>query len=161
MINSIKKAMDRIKWRINHGWKALDEDYDAINFLVKYVNETSKKQLTDNQLFAKLYIISYGEYLIKHGATVFNSKLRSEFNKNLARPIENLIEEFKNDLNTTEQYQSFLDNGVPITHPHLLTKEERDRRKVVTDVWDYETVKEMLERDINNILTAHNDSIFE
>lgn len=165
MINNIKKAIEHFSWKLKtcwgKSWKPTQTDVEALNFIMEYANMMSKKQLTDNQLFAKLYIFAYGEYLIKHGATVFDSELRKRFNKNLARPIENLIEEFKNDLNTTELYQSFLDKGIPITHPHLLTKEERERMEVVTDVWNYDTVKEMLERDINNILTIHNENIFK
>lgn len=155
MINTIKKAVERITWRMSNGWKSNDTDIEAINFIVDFVNITSKDNLKQNELFAKLYIWSYSQFLKKHNATVFDPIPQKELNKMLSKPIEIFIEAFRQDLNTTEQYQSFVKNGIPITNPQLMTDEEREKIEIITDVWDYDTIKENLERDINNCLIIH------
>lgn len=155
MINTIKKAVETLSWRVEHGIKPGDTEKECINFIVDFVNITSKENLKQNELFAKLYIWSYSQFLKKYSATVFDPIPQKELNKMLAKPIESFIEAFRVDLNTMEQYQSFIKNGIPITHPQLMTDEEREKIEIITDVWDYETVKENLERDINNCLIIH------
>ena len=154
MINTIKKAVERITWRLNNGWKANENDIEAINFIVDYVNTTSNKTIQNNELTAKLYIFAYSQFLKRYNATVFDDIPRKELNKMLSKPLGLYYEKFKNDLNTTELYQHFQEHNIEINHPMLMTEEEKEKIKII-DVWDYETVKENLERDIVNIINLN------
>jgi len=150
---TIKKAVERITWRLSNGWKANQNDLDAVNFIVDFVNVQNKKQIDDNQLIAKLYIYAYSSYLKHFRATVFDDIPRRELFKMLDRPIEVLIQRFTSDLNTTELYQFFQANDIKINHPILMP--DKNKIEIKEDIWDYETVKENLERDINNLINLH------
>ena len=162
MINTIKKAIDRIVWRTSNGWKANENDVEAINFLIDYVNRTTKENVKNNSLIAKLYILAYSEQLKKYNATVFDKIPEKELLRNLDRPIEFFIEDFKNDLNTSELYTKLNDLGISLKHPLVLSDDERkkeseilDKPIDISDIWDYETIAEHLEMTINNIINLH------
>lgn len=170
MINTISRAIGRITWRMQNGWKPNKIDMDAINYVINFVNRQQKKQFNDYQLFAKLYIHVYGQFLKHYKATVFDKIPEREVHMILEKSIEDTIERFKNGLNASEMYEFHKELGLSQNHPMLTTKAERESdskilEKVTNDkeltkayfgdVWDYETVKDNLTVQINNAINNY------
>ena len=136
---TITKALDRIFWRFQ-SIKGNETDQEALNTLAEFVNDKHNKQLQDNEMFAKAYVFMYA-YFIKHYNTdIFDDIPQKELHRYLDQPMERIIERFKERLNEQE-----LEHQVDeVTHPRI-------KRMDVdyTDVWDYETVKEQMELQIN------------
>ena len=170
MINTINKAVNRLTWRINNGWKANENDIESINFIIDFVNKKHEKQINDYGLFAKLYIYVYGQFLQHYKATVFDKIPEKELHKILDRPIATFIEDFKNQLNNSELYALQSELGLSDKHPSSRTQSEKDNDSEILDkvlnnkeylevfvgeAVDYETVKENLETQINNVIDTY------
>ena len=152
---TITKAIERISWRFKNHIKSNKTDQEALNAVVSFVNTKHKKQLQDNEMFAKVYIFMYA-YFIKHYNTdIFDSIPQKELHRYLNQPLESIIERFKDRLNEQEMESMFREKGIKIKHPATETKKKREdtlkkfTRKDFDDVWDYETVSEHLETMIN------------
>jgi len=174
MINNIKKAINKITWRIGgNGWKATQNDVDAINFIIDFVNVKHKEQINNHQLFAKLYIYVYGQFLKHYNATVFDKIPEQELHKLLERPIDQFIEDFKNQLNSSELYSLQDELGLSNSHPATRTQKEKDNDSKILDQvlnnkesleafmgdpFDYELVKENLEAQINNAINIYRNN---
>lgn len=143
----IKKALNRISWRMQNSWKSNQNDIDAYNQIVDFVNNTNK--INDYQLFAKLYIWVYGQLLIHYNATVFDKEPQKELHRILDKPLTQIIEEFTNKLNQTELYQLLQDKGIS-TKPHG----EKDKVLELDQYpeWKTEDVKNNLETMINRAI---------
>lgn len=164
---TVHKAIDRITWRLNNGWKANENDARAINTIIEFINDKHKEQLVNYGLFAKLYIYFYGSLLNHYKATVFSSIPQKELHKILYKPLEDHIEHFKNTLNDSELYIAYSDLDISLKHPKLLTEEERQRdaKKLeenkdkiagaIANAWDYESVKEHLDTMINKAIDTY------
>lgn len=97
---SIEKAVQRIGWRIQEGhFKANENDIDAFNTIVRYVESNQKQLLKDQELFAKLYIHVYGQFLIHYNSDVFNQEPKKELNKILDKSLSETISVFHSLLN--------------------------------------------------------------
>ena len=170
MINTIKKAVNRITWRMQNGWKFNQIDLEAVNYIISFINRQQKKQFNDYKLFAKLYIYVYGQFLNHYEATVFDKIPEKELHKIFDTSIENIIEDFKNNLNDSERYDIHKELGLSQSHPLLTTEAERrsdskilekvSQDKDLTEsffgeVWDYETVKDNLTIQINNAINNY------
>ena len=127
-----------------------------------------EQQFQQNQLFAKLYIFVYMRFISKMGATVMNNEPRKAIHKILEKPIEQWIEEFKDEMNDSDMYTSLKELGIDTKHPLMMSDEELTLKrntniskekdnvlKAIKNVWDYETVKECLEIEINNALNLN------
>ena len=91
---TIKKALDRISWRLSNGWKANEKDIEALNTIAKFVNQKHDEDFNNNTLFAKLYVYIYGEFLKYYEATVFDNIPQKELHKELDKPFSQIVEEF-------------------------------------------------------------------
>jgi len=174
MINNIKKAINRITWRIGgNGWKANQNDADAINFIIDFVNVKHKEQINNHQLFAKLYIYVYGQFLSLYDATVFDDIPQKELHRILDKPLEQIIEDFTRQLNNSDKYSFYKELGLSKKHPLTMTDQEKksdmkileavknDKEKLesfITEIWDYEAVKENLEFQINNAINKYRNN---
>ncbi len=64
-INTVDKALKRFKWRIEE-WREFrfnENDLQAYNQLAEFVDTKNRQQLNDNQLFGKLYIYCFGQFV--------------------------------------------------------------------------------------------------
>lgn len=166
---NIEKSVRRIAWRLSNGWKANQNDIDAVNEIIEFVNAKQKEQIKDNQLFAKMYIHIYGEYLKFYKATVFDEIPQKELHKILDTPLSEIIENFKKDLNDSERYEIMKSLGMEDKHPATRTDQEKQKEKEITeqilekhshdeiffnDIWDYKTVEKNLIIQINAVLNS-------
>lgn len=157
---TINQAVQRFRWRLTNGWKPNETDLEAFNTIVEFVNNQHKNQLPKNELFAKLYIHLYGKLLNHYNATVFDPEPQKELNRILDRPIENIIEDFRQSLNLSELYQVFQEKGIEVKHPILKTDEQKKREAQSITIqelpeWTYEDVKNQLETQINLALNQY------
>ena len=190
---TIKKSVDHLVFKLSNVWKATPKDAEAINTIMKFVEDKHRKQIQDYHLFSKLYIMVYAKFLDKYKATVFDDIPRKELTKYLDQPIEYIIKRFTERLNESELYTVFdLAGKKDFDHIHLThiksfykemgyndgvvkqkvkkiiddRKKSRDSLEVLLDshqdvknylfkgkeIWDYNTVKDNLELQINNTI---------
>lgn len=164
---NIKKAVDHFVFKLTKVWKATDKDAEAINEIMKFVQDKSNQQFQDYHLFAKLYVMVYAQFLDKYNATVFDDIPIKELTRYLDIPLEKIIERFTDKLNESELYGLFDELNVCQDHPALQSdsvkkneinvlsdaiKDDNKLKQFNRDVWDYQTVKDNLEAQINNTI---------
>lgn len=167
---TIKKAVDHFIWKFKNKWTPTQPDAEALNTIMSFVEEKHQKQIQDYHLFAKLYIMVYAQYLEKYKTTIFDDVPRKEINKLLSLPTEEFIQRLTKRLNESELYSLFDEINVKLEHPALKTddckeKENKSIENALKDknnldrfcgvVWDYETVKENIELQINNVINLN------
>lgn len=166
---TVEKALNRIAWRLKNGWMANQNDVDALNSIIEFVNQKQKEQINYNQLFAKLYVHLYGEYLKYYDATVFDKEPQIELNKILEKSLVQIIQDFRKDLNESERYLNRRNLGLSENHPATrndtqkendtkilegLIEEDKINGVFFDEIWDYETVEKNLTIQINAALNT-------
>jgi hypothetical protein len=128
-------ALKHFEWKFKNHWKPTQKDVDAYNTLYKYVKDTSEKQLKENELFAKLYIFLYGEFLVYYRQTVFDKTARKELNRILDTPMSEIVERFVKIANDQETFDRMKEAGIDIDkHPVLKSDEENEREKFTKEM---------------------------
>ena len=168
---TIKKAVEHFIWKFKNSWNPTEKDVEALNAVIEFVESKHKKQIQDFHLFAKLYIMVYAQYLERYKATIFDDIPRKELHKLLDRPTEDFIKRFTDRLNESELYILFDGIGVKLEHPNTKTtqtkgkenkalknalNDENNKERFCGKVWEYETVKENIELQINNVINLLN-----
>jgi len=102
-----EKALAHFKYKLTTIWKPTEFDLEAYNALVEFVNQKQKQQLTDNQLFAKLFIWSYGQLLKYYKSSIFSKIPKSHLHDILKKSTDQHALEFKEQLNDSEVYAVF------------------------------------------------------
>ena len=168
---TIIKAIDRIGWRFGLNNKrpfpVNQLDVDAFNEVAEYVERTNKEQFSNNELFAKLYILAYAKMIEHFKASIFDDEPRKQMMRLLDKPIEFIIQDFTDRLNDSEQYYMLEAVTGDLKHPLTLSEQElvdntkklkeafrsdENIKVVIGDVWKYKDVKECLIAEINHIL---------
>jgi len=115
---NLKNSISRLSWRFSNDKRFLPNDLDieALNTVIKYVNNEEKRQYNNHHLFAKLYTYIYMEMLKKDGSTVYDTETRRKIHNLLRMPLSQIIEMFTDELNNSERYFMFdkakVKNGV-------------------------------------------------
>ena len=158
---TIKKAIDHFIWKFKNKWQPTQKDVDCLNEIITFVEDKHKKQFNDYQLFAKLYVMVYAQYLKRYDATVFDDLPRNELTRYLDQPLERIIQRFTDRLNESELYEFMEKHGFD-GHPATKSPEEKRQEMkkldelnhdvLLTNSWDYDTVKEHLEHQINTTI---------
>lgn len=101
---TVQQSLQRIGWRFGTGKPFTPNQYDieAFNSLLEFVEEKQKKQITDNQLFGKLYIYLYGEFVTYYKATAMDSIPHKELNKLLEKDLRTIVTEVVDRLNLAD-----------------------------------------------------------
>ena len=100
---TIKKAVEHFEFRLSKHWKPTENDINAYNTILKFVEDKHEKQYNNNQLFGKLYISFYGELLKYYNSTVFDKEPQKALHQILDTSIETIIYKFLNKANLQEQ----------------------------------------------------------
>jgi len=101
---TVEKGLRRIGWRLGTGkpFQPNQEDIDSFNAIVDFVENKQKKSIIDNQLFGKLYIYLFGEFVTYYKATAMDSIPHKELNKILGKDIRLLVENVTDRLNLAD-----------------------------------------------------------
>lgn len=162
---SIEKAVNRIRWRLNgNGWKANENDVEAINKIIEYVNCKEKEQFNSHELFSKLYIHVYADFRRKYATPI------KELHQLLEQPLSVHIQRFTSKLNDIEVENLFDDLKLSKNHPATIPQEIKDKEtdvlkealkdkevenKLFRNVWSPKRVQELLSTQINNFLNMY------
>ncbi|MFG6685110.1 hypothetical protein ACGK9U_00905 [Mariniflexile sp. HNIBRBA6329] len=170
---NIEKAVNRIKWRIlGNGWKANQIDIDALNRIINYVIQKEKEQINRQELFAKLYIHTYSQFIEKYKSNVYDDIPTKELHKLLEQPLIVHIQKFTDKLNDIEQENLFDSLKFRKDHPATIPqeikvketealsealKDKENEKKLFLKTWEEDLVREILFAQINNFLNIYYD----
>lgn len=125
IINNIQKAVKRLSWRLGNGkFEPNQNDVDALQFIINWINNEKSELMKDNMLFAKCYVklLMYETMYFKD--VQFASEQLNRFL--VETPIETIYDDFAKSLNQLE-YEKFMKrHGLIMKHPALLSDEEKD-----------------------------------
>lgn len=163
---NVEKGLGRFSWRFKNGnFTPNQNDINALNGIIQWVNDQRKITLNQNHLFAKLYIYYFNEYLDKYQASVFSDIPQKELSKLLDTPLQLFYQAFVDSLNQNNIYQVMIDNKISMTHPWERTKEEEvsdrlglknmskaDREKMTSMPWKYDEVEYQLNKMVTEAI---------
>jgi len=148
---TIKKAVEHFEFRLSKHWKPTENDINAYNTILKFVEDKHKQQFIDNQLFGKLYIIYYGELLKYYKATVYDKEPQKHLNRVLSAPIEKVIQTFVETSNDVERALEYEIDGV-LKHPQQWTEEDKKNINMKKPPNSYDECVSNLTAMINSVL---------
>lgn len=129
-IYNIQKALNRITWRfknpqikINESKITInEEDINAIDFLINWIEQQKKETIKENILFAKIFCYAFKNELIYYNGDPKHSQ--KKIIEILTLPIEHHYDEIHKILNMFELYNYSKEVGISQKHPLLKTEEE-------------------------------------
>lgn len=170
----INKAVQRLGWRFekaskksDHSFTINQNDLDALKTIDAFVVKNQKEQLQNQELFAKLYINNLTELIEHYNTSIFDPIPRKRIHGVLRQSLQNLTEKLKDTLNDSEMYKLMKEIGVDLKHPLLRSEEEtgtdldkllgafidsENKKRLIGEVWDFETVKDCLEKEVNSAI---------
>ena len=128
----LPKAIQRLTWRFSSGksFKANQNDINALNAVLTYVNDEQVKKVQNNRLFAKLYIYQLNKYINDFGNTMFSSIPEKELSRLLNIPLESFFKAFHASLHENIRIKVFEENGIELTVPALKDKVQLNNEKL-------------------------------
>ncbi len=167
----LKEAIQRISWRFTSGksFTANDNDAQALNSIMDFIDSTTVETVKENELFAKLFV-----YTLTHEIQ-FYSDLDfglAKMNDVLKTPIENLYANFHKNLNNMEFMLYSKRIGISQEHPlmglntdengericdkddAIISNNQAELAKYIKGKWDYDDVKNNLNTSITLALNA-------
>lgn len=171
-----ERALQRLFWRFGGKDKPKQrskttfpvnkEDMEALNAIIRAINDLKDELYDTNQGFAKLYIFALN-YFIKHYKTdIYDETPQKELSRLLDRDISVLIQRFTDNLNDSEKYSLLEINESK--HPALMSDKERELEykklhqkakndpefvsRLTNDAWKFEDVEENLKQMISTAL---------
>ena len=106
-----EKALSHFKYKLTTSWKPTAFDLEAYNALVEFVNEKQKQQLNDNQLFGKLYIYLYSQFINYYKCSLVDDIPQKELNKILDKPLKAIVSELVDNNKLIDIEQHISDNN--------------------------------------------------
>ncbi len=173
----INKAVQRLGWRFDQASKRQDHnfiinqnDLDALKTIDAFVVKDQRKQYQEYELFAKLYINNLTELIEHYNTTIFDPTPRRRIHGVLRQSLPELTEKLKQALNDSEKYEIMKEIGIDLKHPLLRSEEEtaedldklqevltdsEDKKRLLGEVWDYESVKDCVEMEVNSAINSY------
>lgn len=166
---TIKESLQRIHWRTSSGnaYKPNEKDIEAVNFLVEWVSKEKEKTLQQNQLFAKLYIIYFGELLLHYRDVEFAQK---QINDMLSKSTNEHVFWFRQFFNEIEFSKIHTSLGLSKKHPALLSDIENEKEKQIIEEnqkllleninkWDEDKIRKSLENQITEAYQKYKNHV--
>lgn len=104
-----REAIKRLGWRFSESAKRSDksfrinqDDVKALKTIADYYESESKRQIINNQLFGKMYIYLYGEFVSYYKSGPLDTIAQNELHKLLDKPIRQIVEDVMDRLNISE-----------------------------------------------------------
>ena len=160
---NLKTAINRITWRLKNGNQ---NDIDALNCVIDYINTQDSDVVNNNLIFAKLFIYNLNQNINHYKASVFDDIPQKELSRILDMPLERFYLSFKQSLDDNMQKRVFLKNGIEIgTHPATKSESElkddemkreymsdKDVKVILQDNYSLEVVTKKLNTMISTAL---------
>lgn len=116
---NIDNAMERLIWRFEQFDKILvkKDDIDALNTVVKYINNFQTKKPDIHPHFSKLYVATLKNFTDKYDTNLDNKLINIKIKNLLNTPLNYLMEDFTSQMNSRLQYKliDLAENGLNIT----------------------------------------------
>lgn len=146
----LKEAIQRLSFTVSKQNKPNNTDAEALNKVLEYVNGSIKKEVSENDLFAKLYV-----YLLLNETIFFKGDVdmaQRSISKVLEKPILDLYEAHRNSFNAISFNNYLLENGLSDKHPLAYNEAEQQHNKKITNLKDWELyAKGILEPEENEM----------
>lgn len=146
----LKDAIQRISFTVSKQNKPNATDAEALNKILEYLNNSIKKEVNENDLFAKLYVYSLINETVFYNGDIDNAQVK--INEILAKPLESLYETHRINFNAIALNNFLHENGLSEKHPLLYNQQEEQVNKDLTNHKDWETLaKGVLEVEENEM----------
>lgn len=175
---NIETAINRISWRFkNENIKVNeskiiinDTDIEAVDFLVKWINNQKQETLKDNLLFGKLYVYALVNELEFYKDISFSNRKLQDV---LKEPIESHYEKIVKDLNRLEYNKFCRSVGIITDHMEKMTlnqeqenqqqilikQHQKELQKYIIGVWSVDSVYKSLNNQITECLNKYKNEI--
>lgn len=104
-----RNAIKRIGWRFSEAAKRQDksfrinqDDISALESIAKFYQDKEKQAIVDNQLFGKLYIYLFGQFVNYYQSTALDDIPQKELHKLLDKDLRTIVQEVTDNLNLYE-----------------------------------------------------------
>lgn len=134
------------------------EQITAVNTLVEWINGQKKSYLENHKLFAKLYILYFGQLLLHYRDIEFAQK---EIHKSLSDSVPNHAEWFRIIFNTLESEKFNKSIGLSGKHGMLQTDEERQAELKIIQANQSEFLRHINKWDSDKMIVSLNNQISE
>lgn len=138
----IQESIKRLGFTISKQNKPNSTDADALNSIIDFINQTNIKEVQENKLFAKLYIMNF----ITQMRIVRNFDLaQKNVNKILKMDLEALYNEFRKEANILEIKNYFDSKGLKDTWSMAENFNLKENMKINANICNEINPKEFLE----------------
>ena len=143
----IDKAFNRLGWRFTSSkpFSPNDNDIDALNCIINWVNRQTSQTIKNNQLFAKLYIYHLNQTIRYFESTVFNDIPQKDLNRLLDLPLANFYNAFHKELQSNNVTRVVENGNIP----------KDEVLKELQEKYTLEEVTEQLDKMINEALNRY------
>ena len=153
---NVKKAGDKLLWRLSPDkngeykhFKPNANDFNALKSVLGMINRIEKNNVSNNKLFAKLFINFLTQEIRFHGSTIFDSNILLNVSNKLSYPLDAYYTAFVKDLQENQWNKLLKDK----------TKEEQlETVKLYNEfkeTYSFEYVSSQLNKNINEALLIH------
>ena len=97
-----ERAISHFEYKLTNSWKPTKHDLEAYNALLKYIETKKKETIINHQLFGKLYIYLFGEFITYYNASIFDEIPQKELHKILDTDLRVLVTNLRDKLNLKE-----------------------------------------------------------
>lgn len=146
----LKEAIQRLSFTVSKQNKPNATDAEALNKILEYLNNSIKREINENEMFAKLYVyLLFNEVIFYKGDVDLGQK---KINEVLQIPLIDMYENFRMSFNAIALNNFLHENGLSEKHPLQYNKEEEAHNKELTRHKDWEMyAKGVLESDENEM----------
>lgn len=101
---TLEKSIERISWQFSRGvsFKPNDADVISWNNIIQWIASQKQVTMSNQQLFAKLYIEKLVREIRESKSTVFDNDIQKEVSRVLSMPIELFYKAFHSDLHNNQ-----------------------------------------------------------
>jgi len=146
----LKEAIQRLSFTVSKQNKPNSTDAEALNKILEYVNGTIKKEVNENELFAKLYVYSLINETVFYKGDINMAQKR--INEVLRKSLYSIYESHRDNFNAISFNNYLHENGLSEKHPLTYNDEEQETNKGLTKLkdWDF-YAKGILEPEENEM----------
>lgn len=167
---TIIKAIEQLEWKYKNHWNITQTDINALNTIKEFTKQKHEEQIQANQLFAKLYIMVFSQYIERYKTDIYDDIPQKELHKLLNKDLSVFIQRLTDRLNENEKQALFNEIGIVLEHPIIKTditkkkdlntlktalKDENSNLRFNGGIWKYEDVKDNIEMQINFVINKY------
>lgn len=146
----LKEAIQRLSFTVSKQNKPNQTDAEALNKILEYLNKSIKREVNENEMFAKLYV-----YLLLNEVVFYKGDIdlgQKKINEVLQIPLIDMYENFRMSFNSIALNNFLHENGLSEKHPLQYNKEEEAHNKALTNHKDWDLyAKGILEAEENEM----------